>query len=120
MFVIGIRKDVEHLEFKFPRKRKLKTKVAEYLDKEVADDYYLPEKGFKWVTETERNDNKARVNRDVMGCQTAVQQVNWSGDFRIEPAKESHKANPRICMLRSGATSRRRSQGNLLRQNVSG
>lgn len=102
MFVIGIRKDVEHLEFKFPRKRKLKTKVAEYLDKEVADDYYLPEKGFKWVTETERNDNKARVNRDVMGCQTAVQQVNWSGDFRIEPAKESHKANPRIYVTKWG------------------
>ena len=86
MFVIGIRKDVEHLEFKFPRKRKLKTKVAEYLDKEVADDYYLPEKGFKWVTETE----------------TAVQQVNWSGDFRIEPAKESHKANPRIYVTKWG------------------
>lgn len=96
MFVIGIRKDIDHSPFKFPKKKTLKTKVSDYLDKEVSDDYYLPEKGFKWVTETERNDNKARVNRDVMGCQTAVQQVNWSGDFRIEPAKESHKTNPRI------------------------
>ena len=102
MFVIGIRKDVEHLEFKFPRKRKLKTKVADYLDKEVPKEYYLPEKGFKWVTETDRNDNKARVNRDVMGCQTAVQQINWSGDFRVEPATELHKADPRIYVTRWG------------------
>ena len=96
MFVIGIRRDVEHAEFKFPKSKELRTKVPDYLDKEVPDEYYLPEKGFKWVTETERNDNKARVNRDIMGCQTAVQQVNWSGDFRVEPAKESHKDDPRI------------------------
>ena len=100
MFVIGIRRDVEHAEFKFPKSKKLKTKVPDYLDKEVPDEYYLPEKGFKWVTETERNDNKARVNRDIMGCQTAVQQVNWSGDFRVEPAKESHKNDPRIFVAR--------------------
>lgn len=102
MFVIGIRRDVEHLEFKFPKKRKLKSKVSDYLEREVPNEYYLPEKGFKWVTETDRNENKARVNRDVMGCQTAVQQINWSGDFRVEPATESHKADPRIYVTRWG------------------
>lgn len=96
MFVIGIRRDVAHLEFKFPRKKKLKTKVSDFLDDEVPDKYYLPEKGFQWVTDTDRNDNHARVNKEVMGCQTAVQQMNWSGDFRIEPARESHRTNPHI------------------------
>ena len=27
---------------------------------------------------------------------------HWSGDFRIEPAKESHKANPRIYVTKWG------------------
>ena len=90
MFVVGIRRNEAHDAFVFPKKQKLKKKVLDYLDEEVSDEYYLPIKGFKWVTETDRNDNKARVNRDIMGCQTAVQQVNWSGDFRIEPAKPSH------------------------------
>ena len=102
MFVVGIRRDVEHVEFRFPPTRELESEVSDYLDAEVADEYYLPEKGFKWVTETERNDNKARVNRKIMGCQTAVQQVNWSGDFRVEPAKESHKTNPRIYIAKCG------------------
>lgn len=102
MFVVGIRRDVEHSEFKFPKKQKLLSKVSDYLDKDVPNEYYLPEKGFKWVTETERNDNKARVNRDVMGCQTAVQQVNWSGDFRVETAKQSHKNDPRIFVTKWG------------------
>ena len=96
MFVIGIRRDVEHSTFIFPEKQALTSRVSDYLDDDVPDEYYLPEKGFKWVTETFRNENKARVNRDIMGCQTAVQQVNWSGDFRIEPAKASHKKNPGI------------------------
>lgn len=96
MFVVGIRRDVPHKEYVFPKKKKLKKSVADYLEPEVPDEYYLPIKGFKWVTETDRNDNKARCNRKVMGCQTAVQQVNWSGDFRIEPPRQSHRDNKSI------------------------
>lgn len=96
MFVVGIRRDVPHKEYVFPKKKKLKKSVSDYLEPEVPDEYYLPIKGFKWVTETERNDNKARCNRKVMGCQTAVQQVNWSGDFRIEPPRQSHRDNKAI------------------------
>lgn len=102
MFVIGIKRDVEHSMFVFPQKQVLKSKVSDYLDQDVPDEYYLPEKGFKWVTDTSRNDNKARVNRDIMGCQTAVQQVNWSGDFRVEPAKASHINNPDIFVSQWG------------------
>ncbi len=119
MFVVGIRRDVEHVEFRFPPTTELESEVSDYLDAEVADKYYLPEKGFKWVTETKRHDNKARVNRNIMGCQTAVQQVNWSGDFRVEPAKESHKKNPQRYVTKWGdwseAVARKLTPGECLR-----
>lgn len=96
IFVVGFRNDIKHKEFEFPEEKPLTKIVPDYLDKEVDDIYYLPEKGFKWVTEWERNQGKARVNRDIMGCQTAVQQINWSGDFRIEKPKPHHYNNPDI------------------------
>ena len=96
IFVVGFRNDIEHLPFIFPVEKKLSKKVPDYLDKCVPDEYYLPEKGFKWVTEWERNQGKARVNRDIMGCQTAVQQHNWSGDFRLEKPKARHRKNENI------------------------
>ena len=96
IFAVGIRRDVDHQQFIFPERVALTSKVPDYLDAEVDDIYYLPEKGFKWVTEWERNQGKARVNRDVMGCQTAVQQINWSGDFRIETPKPHHYNHPDI------------------------
>ena len=96
IFVIGIRKDISHNKFEFPEKQPLTKKVVDYLDKEVDDIYYLPEKGFKWVTDWERNQGKARTNRDVMGCQTAIQQANWSGDFRLESPKLHHYDDPNI------------------------
>lgn len=96
IFVIGYRNDLTFTPFEFPKEKPLTRTVPDYLDKEVDDIYYLPEKGFKWVTEWERNQGKARVNRDVMGCQTAVQQINWSGDFRIEKPKPHHYNHPDI------------------------
>lgn len=96
IFVVGFNRDYKYKTFEFPQPVELTTKVVDYLDKEVDDIYYLPEKGFKWVTDVSRNQNKSRINRDVMGCQTAVQQYNWSGDFRIEDPKPSHEADDNI------------------------
>ena len=96
IFVVGINKELGISSFEFPEKMELTKKATDYLDSNVSDEYYLPEKGFKWVTEWERNQGKARVNRDIIGCQTAVQQINWSGDFRIEKPKASHYNNPNI------------------------
>ena len=96
IFVVGFRNDLDFAQFEFPAEKPLTKKVPDYLDAEVDDIYYLPEKGFKWVTEWERNQGKARTNRDIMGCQTAVQQINWSGDFRIEPPKPHHYSHPSI------------------------
>jgi DNA (cytosine-5)-methyltransferase 1 len=56
----------------------------------------LPPKGFAFVTEVKRNERRARVNQDIIGCQTANQQFNWVGDFRVESPKKSHYKNPKI------------------------
>jgi len=96
LFVVGIKKSLKVGAFKYPEKIPLLDKASdpkyERRPEEVPIEYYLPKKGYKWVTEIDRSKNKARLNRDIIGCQTAVQQVNWSGDFRLEEAKPEHKA----------------------------
>lgn len=96
VFVVGIRKNLKCPEFKFPEAKELTHKSTEYLDEEVDDKYYLGEKGFNFVTKVERNERRARVNQDIIGCQTANQQFNWVGDFRVEKPKKSHRQNPNI------------------------
>lgn len=96
VFVVGINKSLGAGEFKFPEKVELKNKASDFLEKEVDDKYYLPIKGFTYVTTPERNEGRARVNRDVIGCQTANQQFNWIGDFRIEKPKANHYSDSRI------------------------
>lgn len=96
VFVVGIRRDLKCPEFQFPPKVELTHKSTEYLDAEVDDKYYLGEKGFNFVTKVERSQRRARVNQDVIGCQTANQQFNWVGDFRVETPKPHHYDDPRI------------------------
>jgi len=96
LFVVGFRKDLNIGKFTFPEKIARTKTASDYLEKNIPNSYYLPEKGFKYVTEHERNEGRARVNRDVIGCQTANQQFNWTGDFRVEDAKQCHIDDPRI------------------------
>ena len=96
VFVVGINKAIDCGEFYFPDKIELEHKAEEYLEEEVDDKYYLPIKGFAYVTTPERNEGRARVNRDVIGCQTANQQFNWIGDFRVEKPKPQHYQDNRI------------------------
>lgn len=96
VFVVGIRNDLNVGEFIFPDPVDLEHKAEDYLDKEVENKYYLPVKGFTYVTTPERNEGRARVNRDIIGCQTANQQFNWIGDFRIEKPKPEHYLDNRI------------------------
>lgn len=91
LFVIGIKRGIGALPFEYPAPIPLKKKSTDYLETDVPIDYYLPEKGFKWTTDVSRNQNKSRINRDIIGCQTAVQQYNWSGDFRLETPKQEHR-----------------------------
>lgn len=89
LFVVGIRKDLQKPMFQYPQPVKLEKMATDYLvpDTEVPLKYFLPVMGFRWTTEKERNQNKARINRDIIGCQTATQQFNWSGDFRFCPTQ---------------------------------
>lgn len=97
LFLIGFREDVFKQEYKFPKKLPLTHVSSEFLEPSpVADKYYLGQKGFEWVTDKKKNQNKTRYNRDVIGCETANQQFNWIGDLRVESPSEKHYDNPNI------------------------
>lgn len=85
VFLIGIKKGITSKKFNFPKKIKLTTKVADYLDKKIDTKYYLREKGFNFVT---NRPTRARIVGDIMGCQKANQQFNWNGDFIFIPLEE--------------------------------
>lgn len=95
LFVVGIRNNIKK-NFSFPKKEKLKIKAEDLLEKEVPLKYYLGYKGFRYVTDTARNEGRARVNRDIIGCQTANQQFNWTGDFRVELPNNQHLKDEKI------------------------
>ncbi len=96
VFVVGINRKIKASEFVFPEAQELTHKSTEYLEKNVPNKYYLGEKGFRFVTTVERNERRARVNQDIIGCQTANQQFNWVGDFRVEKPLKRHIDDERI------------------------
>lgn len=95
IFVIGIKKGIK-FEFTFPEPISLDKFAPAYLEDIVPNKYYLGKKGFEWVTNKEKNRNKTRYNKNIIGCETANQQDNWIGDLRVEPAKPEHINDPRI------------------------
>ena len=78
LFVVGF-KDSNN-DFAFPKSFNLETKFNDYLEKKVAVKYFLPKKGFEFVTNPKYK-NRARVNPSIMQTQKANQQFNWNGDF---------------------------------------
>ena len=97
LFLIGFRKDLNVLDYKFPAKKELTHKSTEYLEKGVIPNkYYLGRKGFEWITTLEKHRHRARVNQDIIGTQTANQQDNWTGDLRIERPRPEHYRDERI------------------------
>lgn len=97
LFLIGFRKDIYKKPYSFPAKMELKHKSKEYLENRPIDDiYYLGKKGFEWITSPEKNLRRSRVNQDIIGCQTAYQQDNWIGDFRVEHPQPQHYQDERI------------------------
>ncbi len=96
VFVVGINRTLNCPEYNFPKPVKLKHKSTDFLDEFVPNEYYLGKKGFEFVTQVQRNARRARVNQDVIGCQTANQQFNWVGDFRVEEPQERHFLDKRI------------------------
>ena len=97
LFLIGIRKDICNKPYVFPEKIPLTHKSTEYLEQGSIDNiYYLGKKGFEWITTPEKNLRRSRVNQDIIGCQTANQQDNWIGDFRVEHPEARHYEDERI------------------------
>lgn len=97
LFLIGFREDVYDKEYTFPAKLTLTRKSTEYLEIGPIDNkYYLGKKGFEWITTPSKNLRRSRVNQDIIGCETANQQDNWIGDFRVEHPEARHYADDRI------------------------
>lgn len=96
VFAVGIDSKRKYKDFSFPEAVALTKDSKDYLEKNIPDKYYLGEKGFNFVTKVERNERRARVNQKIIGCQTANQQFNWIGDFRVEKPKKRHYEDKRI------------------------
>lgn len=97
LFLIGFREDIFRQPYVFPPKQELKHKSTEYLERPpISNIYYLGKKGFEWITSPEKNLRRSRVNQDVIGCETAYQQDNWIGDFRVEHPRKEHYDDERI------------------------
>ena len=72
-------------------------KSVDFLESSPVDNiYYLGKKGFEWITTPSKNLRRSRVNQDIIGCQTANQQDNWIGDFRVEHPQPYHYQDKRI------------------------
>lgn len=97
LFLIGIRKDIYNHQYEFPAKMELTHVSTEYLEPAPIDNkYYLGKKGFEWITTPSKNLRRSRVNQDIIGCETANQQDNWIGDFRVEHPEKRHYDDERI------------------------
>lgn len=97
LFLIGFREDIYKKPYSFPAKKKLTHKSTEYLEPAPIDNiYYLGKKGFEWIIDPKKNLRRSRVNQDVIGCETAYQQDNWIGDFRVERPLPQHYEDERI------------------------
>lgn len=83
LFVVGFLK--ENVNFEFPDPIPLKLKMQDLLLDNVAEKYYLGQKGIDFVT-SEKNIRKqfTQINGEIMLCQKANQQFNWHGDFVFE------------------------------------
>jgi DNA (cytosine-5)-methyltransferase 1 len=96
VFVVGFSQECNVHEFNEPPQVELDHTAVNYLDQNIPLSYYHGQKGFEWVTTREKHQGRSRVNRDIIGCQTANQQFNWTGDFRLETPTEEMRRDNRI------------------------
>lgn len=97
VFIVGIRKDLCKSPYHFPEKKTLTKKSTDFLEKgKIPLKYYMGKGGFVWITTYKKHKRRSRINQDIIGCQTANQQDNWIGDFRIEHPLPEHYNDKRI------------------------
>jgi len=87
IYVVGFRN--KKTKFSFPDPIPLETAMQDYLEDFVDSQFFLKEKGVKFVTSL-KNQKKSytQINGNVALCQKANQQFNWHGDFIFEKAKK--------------------------------
>ena len=97
IFVVGFRKRKWKDDFEYPRRIELESTMQDYLEDYVDSNFYLKEKGVKFVTSL-KNQIKSytQVNGDVALCQKANQQFNWHGDFVFEQANKKLKYDEQV------------------------
>lgn len=85
IFVIGFRNDLKKYFdiLEVPKKRELIANMDSFLETNVPNKFYLPEKGFNRVIDPKQKKHVA-LNGTVARCQVACQQYNWFGDMRFE------------------------------------
>lgn len=90
LYCVGFKKETDFL---FPKPIELQKKAYDYLEKAVDDKYFLPEKGFKFVTEhVNKQKMYTQINGEVILCQKRNQQFNWHGDFIFHPYMGSQES----------------------------
>lgn len=98
VFVVGFKSDKkEYFErLQKPEQIPLNKELKDYLDTDVPNKYYLPEKGFVRVIDPKQTKHVA-LNGKIARCQVACQQYNWFGDMRFETEiPERIEKDPRI------------------------
>lgn len=85
IFVVGFRKDLSSFlqTISDPIKIPLNSTLQDFLEKDIPNKYYLPEKGFLRVIDPKQKKHVA-LNGQIARCQVACQQYNWFGDMRFE------------------------------------
>lgn len=85
IFVIGFHKNYKNYFQKLvkPSPIPLEKEMTDYLEEQVDNKYYLPEKGFLRVIDPKHKRHVA-LNGKIARTQVANQQFNWYGDMRFE------------------------------------
>ena len=98
VFVVGFRKKTK--KFTFPDPIPLQSTMQDYLEDYVDSQYFLKEKGVKFVTAL-KNQKKSytQINGDIALCQKANQQFNWHGDFIFEKSKKKLKFDEHLFQI---------------------
>lgn len=86
LFIVGFRDEKFGENFSFPNTIDLESTMADYLESNVSEKYYLGTKGINFVIDQKNIDKRyTQINGKISLCQKANQQFNWHGDFRFEP-----------------------------------
>ena len=86
LFVVGFNKK---RKFEFPKPIKLEITMQDLLEDNVAEKYFLTEKGIKFVTDKKNLTKRfTQIDGDIALCQKRNQQFNWHGDFVTDNTKQ--------------------------------